>query len=187
MDERLARYAREGGTVLVELRLSTLQQLFNSLDPAPFHAKDLDHDAEEYIIGSVDEFALPTPLRLVVHLPPDQIPLAERAGIGDAIHSYFAYRGDMARRRLRFQLREGRIALAIGLLFLTVCMSLRELAIALGPGTVSQIAVEGLLIAGWVAMWRPIQIFLYEWWPLRHSCRIYDKLADIPVEVRATP
>jgi hypothetical protein len=34
-------------------------------------------------------------------------------------------------------------------------------------------------------MWRPIQIFLYDWWPLRNTIRTYERLAEIPVEIRA--
>jgi hypothetical protein len=45
---------------------------------------------------------------------------------------------------------------------------------------------EGFLISGWVAMWRPIQVFLYDWWPIRRRRRIYEKLAQIPVALRAS-
>ena len=86
---------------------------------------------------------------------------------------------------MRFQLREGRVALAIGLAFLILCMSLRQLAVVLPSDTLQRILQEGLLILGWVAMWRPLQIFLYDWWPIRHQVRIYDKLGCIPV--RALP
>lgn len=184
MQDTLPRYARHDGVSLIEIRLNNLQQLFNSLDPAPFHEKDLDRDAEEYILGSVDEFPLAAPLKLVFHLPPDQLRLTERLKLADAIHNYFNYRRAMARRRLRFLFREGRVALAIGLVFLFACVSLRQITLALWPAPMSQTLAEGLLIAGWVAMWRPIQIFLYEWWPIRHSSRLFAKLATIPVEAQ---
>ncbi|HVO14237.1 MAG TPA: hypothetical protein VMV26_03445 [Alphaproteobacteria bacterium] len=176
----------EADVAAIEIRLSKLQQLFNSLDPSPFHEKDLDADAEEYIVGSVDEFPLQQPLKLVIHLPADQLALAESAKIQDAIHNYFDYRLEEARRRVRFQLREGRIALLIGLLFLFLCTSVRQLVLALGHGTGSQMVAEGLLILGWVAMWRPLQIFLYEWWPMRHHGRVFAKLSTMPVELRLT-
>jgi hypothetical protein len=51
---------------------------------------------------------------------------------------------------------------------------------------VSEIVAEGLLIVGWVAMWRPLEIFLYEWWPTRRRCRGFDKLSRIRVIVRAS-
>ncbi len=186
MQDTTSRYTRKEGVALIEIRLNSLQQLFNSFDPAPFHEKDLDHDAEDYIVGSVDEFPLSAPLKLVFHLPPDQVALAETVKLSDSIHNYFEYRLSSARRRLRFQLRDGRITLAIGLAFLFVCISLRQLAYALQQGTASELLAEGLLISGWVAMWRPLQIFLYDWWPVRHSCRLYAKLAAIPVEVQRT-
>ncbi len=98
------RYRREGETSLIEIKLNSIQQLFNSLDPSPFHEKDLDADAEDYIVGAAREFATHAPLKLVLHLPADHAAQAETAGLAEAIHNYFAYRRDMTLRDLRFQL-----------------------------------------------------------------------------------
>ncbi len=167
----------------IEIRLSTLDQLFNSLDPSPFHEKELDRDAEEYIVGSVDEVPLQTALALVIQLPAHQ-PESGTAQVQDAVHNHFIYRLTEARRRLRFQFREGRIALLIGLVFLGLCVAIREFVFVPSQGPVGQMLAEGLLILGWVAMWRPIQIFLYDWWPIRHQMRLYAKLTTMPVIVR---
>ena len=88
------------------------------------------------------------------------------------------------RRRLRLLFRDGRIALVTGLAFLFSCVLLRELAFSFGSGAVSDILGEGLLIIGWVAMWRPLEIFLYEWVPVRRRCRILAKLSKMPVIVQ---
>ena len=53
----------------------------------------------------------------------------------------------------------------------------------LGPGAVSRIAEESLLIAGWVAMWRPLEIFLYDWWPIRAEARLLERLARMPTHL----
>jgi hypothetical protein len=100
------------------------------------------------------------------------------------LRPYFAYRLHESRRRLRLFFREGRIALLIGLAFLFACIVLREFAFALGRGAVAEIAEEGLLIVGWVAMWRPLEIFLYDWRPIRRRCQVFAKLSEIPVIVR---
>ena len=42
---------------------------------------------------------------------------------------------------------------------------------------------ESLVIGGWVAMWRPLEIFLYDWWPIRAEARLYDRLGAMPVRV----
>ncbi len=36
---------------VIEVHLRTVDQLFNSLDPLPFHKPDLDEKAERYITG----------------------------------------------------------------------------------------------------------------------------------------
>lgn len=177
------RYRSDHGVYLIELSLSRVQQLFNSFDPSPFLEKDLDADAESYIVGAAREFHLATPLRLLIHLPASEASSAE--GLEQSIHGYFGYRRAAAARDLRFLLGQGRISLAIGLAFLVICLSLRALVLSAGPGAPQSVMAEGLVITGWVAMWRPIQIFLYDWWPLRRMVRVYNKLAHVPVRVRS--
>lgn len=170
--------------VKIEVNLSRLAQLFNSLDPSPFHERDLDQDAEDYIVGSAEEAPRHHALRLVIHLPADQMPATGAPDLATAVHHYFAYRESQERRHLRLLFREGRIALMIGLGFLLSCMLLRELAFSLGNGAISDIVGEGMLIIGWVAMWRPLEIFLYEWVPIRRRCRVLAKLSSAPVTIQ---
>ncbi len=170
----------------IEIRLSRPQQLFNSLDPSPFHDRDLDQDAEEYIVDSADEHPLKKPLTLIIHLPADQSRAGDAPDLAQAIHNYFAYQRDVTERRLRLYFRDGRITLLVGLIFLIVCITLRQLVLALGAGLPADIADEGLYILGWVAMWRPLEVFLYGWRPIWHRTRLYAKLARIPVIMRPT-
>jgi hypothetical protein len=73
--------------------------------------------------------------------------------------------------------------LVIGLGFLVVCLFARELLASSGSA-VSRVLAEGFLIAGWVAMWGPIDVFLYGWWPIAGRRRLLARLARIDVEVR---
>ena len=179
--------ANSGGSqaATIEIRLATPHQLFNTFDPSPFHEKDLDREAENYIAGWADEFPMAQPLRLLVHIPSEQIALAQSLELEKAIQNYFTYRRSDMERRLRFLFREGRVALGIGVVFLVSCMSLRELMPMVATGPVARVLQEGSLILGWVAMWRPLQIFLYEWWPMRHRARLFGKLAHTPVGLRS--
>jgi hypothetical protein len=172
------------GAATIEVWLAKVQQLFNSFDPSPFLEKDLDRDAEEYIVGTADELPPQRPLRLVIHLPADQRPAVAEFDLEKAIRNYFAYRLEETRRNMRSHFREGRAALTIGVVFLVVCMTIRQLAFVVPGGTAARIVQEGLLILGWVAMWRPLQVMLYDWWPIRHRARLYARLAAMPVEVR---
>lgn len=151
------------------------------MDPSPFHEKDLDHDAEEFIVSWAQEYPSRDPLRLIIHVnqSPEDARFAE-----DAVHNYFAYRTKLNRLEFRHLLRQGRTSLIIGLVFLVMCLFMSELLLRSRPETLVNLLRQSLTIAGWVAMWRPMQIFLYDWWPLRRIGRIYKKLSRMPVELR---
>jgi hypothetical protein len=80
-------------------------------------------------------------------------------------------------------MKRGRASLIIGLLFLATCLLGSRLLLGDQQGTWATIIRESLTIAGWVAMWRPMEVYLYDWWPLRRRARLYDKLSRMPVEV----
>jgi hypothetical protein len=81
-------------------------------------------------------------------------------------------------------MQDGRRSLLTGLAFLATCLTMSKFLGGLGQETFSTLAQESLAIAGWVAMWRPMEIYLYDWWPLRRRHRILKKLSRMPVEVR---
>src|SRR5262249_12450048 len=56
------------GDQVIELHVSELNQIFNSLDPSPFHEKDLDNDAEQFIVGWAKELPRDASLALCVYL-----------------------------------------------------------------------------------------------------------------------
>jgi hypothetical protein len=153
------------------------------MDPSPFHEKDLDHDAEEFIVSWAQEFPRHDPVSLLVHV--NQLPAHGDAQelVETAVHNYFGYRAKLNRLEFRHLLKQGRISLVIGLAFLAGCLLTVQL-MRHQQGSVSIVLRESLTIAGWVAMWRPMQIFLYDWWPLRRTGRLYEKLSRVHVEVK---
>lgn len=171
------------GYPLIELDLREIAQLFNSMDPSPFHEKDLDHDAEEFIVSWAEEYPAEQPLRLRIHL--ETLPEVHGGHdfIGDGIRHYFAYRAKINRLEFKRLMKQGRVSLLIGSLFLGACLGVAELTSLSSSGAWGKIVRESLTICGWVAMWRPIQIYLYDWWPLKRRGKTYDRLSRVPVEV----
>ena len=51
------------GCRIIEMHLREMSQLFDSLDHSPFREKDLDRNAEEYIVESLKELPSPSVLR----------------------------------------------------------------------------------------------------------------------------
>src|ERR1017187_5576277 len=52
----------------ISVKLRDMNQLFNSMDPSPFIEKDLDDDAEEFIVSWAQEFSAKAPLKLRIYL-----------------------------------------------------------------------------------------------------------------------
>lgn len=177
-------YRREGDTTLLEIRLREVRQLFNTLDPAPFHEKDLDPGVERYLTDACAEAGAHRPLRLIVHLPADEATSEAARTLPDAVHHYFRYRESQLGADLRQLLRYGFVSLAIGLVFLVTCLTVRRALVGRVLTFDPAILDEGLLILGWVAMWRPTELLLYDWWPVARRRRLLRRLAALPVEVR---
>lgn len=166
----------------IELRIVELSQLFNSMDPTPFHHRDLDTDAVEFLESWALEFPQDSHFRIVVHI--EQMPQEDPAPlVAEAIHNYFEYKSMLTKRNLRILLLEGRTSLLIGLAFLAMCLLGADMLSDIVNSTFFKILKESLTIGGWVAMWRPMQIFLYEWWPLVRRARIYRSLGRANVHV----
>jgi hypothetical protein len=167
----------------IELRLRDLAQLFNSMDPTPFHHKDLDPDAEEFIESWALEFPPDSRFQITIHL--EKLPAEgdPTTLVTEAIHNYFDYKAELTRRELNQLLQLGRMSLVIGLTFLALCLLMADAIAKLATGTFLTIVRESLTIGGWVAMWRPLEIFLYDWWPLARRRRIYRNLSHAQVRV----
>jgi hypothetical protein len=169
---------------VIEVHVAELKQLFNAIDPSPFRQRDLDPDAEDFIVGWAREVPTDASLALVVYLDrPAGLP-AEPAILRDAIREFFGERAQVSRRRLRQLFRRGRISLVIGITFLAVSLLLGDIITwLLGKERVGEILRESLLVGGWVAMWRPLEVFLYDWWPIRADSRLADRLSAMPVRI----
>ncbi len=173
---------------LIEVHVGELKQLFNSLDPTPFRERDLDPRAEEFIVGWATELHGDVPLCLVVHVDRIEGSLVDAspaaAMLREAIHEFFKQRALATRRRLRQVLRVGRTSLVIGLAALTASIVLGDLvATTMADNRFGGIFRESLLIGGWVAMWRPLEVFLYDWWPIRAEASRFDRLSQMSVRV----
>jgi hypothetical protein len=172
---------------VIEVRVAELKQLFKAIDPSPFRERDLDSDAEDFIVSWAKDAASDAPLGLVVYVDrPAGLP-EEPAILRDAIQEFFGHRAARTRQRLHELFHNGRTSLVIGLACLAVGVLLGDIiGRALEGRSIGEILRESLLIGGWVAMWRPMEVFLYDWWPIRADARLYDRLARMPVRIAYT-
>lgn len=177
------RYRVSGGKHSIELKLQTPHQLFDERDPAPFWVRDLDDEAARYIIGSFRDLKGLGDAKLTLYLEAMGDFAGRTQEIADAIHAFFRYESEAKRRELREIFKQGVLSLVIGAMFLATCMTLAGARFSGAGSQLLSIFHEGLVIMGWVAMWKPISIFLYEWWPIYESLTVLRKLSRVEVEI----
>jgi hypothetical protein len=180
------RYRVEAGRTCIDLNVRHSPQLFDTRDPSPFHERDLDADAAAYLLAAAQEIPRTQPLAIVVTISEEPERRLQAEMIVDAVRNHFTNEGEQITRRLREHVRRGQMALAVGLCVLVVFLSLAELTSSMPSGHGREIVREGLIITGWVAMWRPIEVLLYDWWPLIDERRRVRRILAAPVSVRYT-
>jgi hypothetical protein len=166
----------------LQLYLNDTAQLFNSMDPAPFRERDLDPKAEDYIVDWAREAHAGARLALVVHLGRKSAASDDEAALVEAVHEYFRQRALATRAQLRRLFRVGRVSLLIGLGFVGLTVVAGEsIGGLIGTGSYARLIVDSLVIGAWVALWRPMEIFLYDWWPIRADAKLFDRLSKMEV------
>lgn len=172
----------------VEMRLEHVSQIFETLDPYPFRDRELSQDAIEYITRHASLMPKKQPIQITVHLPEDAASQAEVQSLDRAISNYFLYSHGVAEHQLRELLRTGRRALLLGLAVLALCLVFGQAVSALTSyGRISHFLEEGAIIVGWVALWHPLNILLYDSWPLREQAKLHRRLSEAKVALRFYP
>ncbi len=171
---------------VIKVHIASLSQLFDSLDPSPFHIRDLDRKASTYIVESARDIPRDRKIGLVLYVDESTRPADDGRIVGDAVRDHFAREADYTGRRLRRMIKQGWVSLAIGLAFLITAVMASAVVTDNVPGTIGVVLRETLIIGGWVSMWRPLEIFLYDWWPLLGERRLYERMSRMAVQIEYT-
>lgn len=178
------RYKQAQGKHLIEVRVKNPNQLFDARDPAPFRERDLDDDFAQYVVSSAREFSLTTPLKLVLYLEESNPEFLNKEVITESIREFFIYQLEMQQRELNTFIKRTQVVFLVGILTLAVFLTLAQMIPHDGQSNVTTIFREGLVIFGWVSIWKPIELILFDWYPLWQQIKLYQKLATLEIDVK---
>lgn len=168
---------------VIELRLREGAQLFNTLDPFPFPERDLSAEAERFIVEWARELPKDSPIEILIHLQSGAAEAARTGDLADAITGWFEARAQAETRALRELFRDGRVGFLIGIGVLALCLLLSWFLSQRFEEPFARVVSESFVIIGWVVIWRPAEIFLYDWLPLVRRRKLFDRLANAAVTV----
>ncbi len=176
--EKFYPHDQEGYSI-IEINIDKLDELFHSLDHSVIHKKDLDPNVDQYIFESVEE--LGTSKKRIAFFCKNgcdelkNIDIAERG-----VRQYFNYRYDFYKGHLQSKMFQAVISLIIGTGFLFLYVFLSNLHT---DNMTVGVIEEGFLIIGWVALWKPIEILLYDWRIEFKKYKIYSEITRTDISI----
>ncbi|HVV86495.1 MAG TPA: hypothetical protein VHE35_25735 [Kofleriaceae bacterium] len=173
------RYRVENGEAIVDVRVASVEQLFDNRDPAPFRRRDLDPALIEYLVAAAHDVVGTGKIRLRCWVerpcdPPE---------VENGVRSHFEYELDRGERRRREQVRVGWVGLALAAVVVVALIGTSQLVARVVGGALGAGLSEALVISGWVVMWRPVELLIHDGIPWRRERRALRMLRDAAVDI----
>jgi hypothetical protein len=173
----------------VDLYLSDIHNFFQTPEVDPFLGDNIEASGIDQLIDTLN--ARPSVRRRVtgitIHLPAAMILPELTVRTRAAITVYCNTQIRLALQKKREVKLDGWRALRIGSVFWVICLALSLVleAILSEYSAFGRLFGEGFIIVGWVGLWRPAELLLYEWRPYRREVELYDAIKRM--EVRIVP
>jgi len=147
------------------------------------HQRLLSQEAEEVIVDEAERIPEDAAINLVFEVSEEQS--FDRDKIASLLTQHFLNRRDTEKIRLKTVFRLGWKSLFVGLIFVIAMVVLTKLSTTLLPDSGLVITLRQLfLILGWVALWRPAELLLYEWRPYSRRVRLYERTAAAKIDIK---
>lgn len=167
----------------------TIAHVYDADDPGPDDRRELSDRAEEEIFHAVLDPAKEARRELCDHieiaLPASDLPPGRGDDIVTAVRSHFRAREDRIQRdrnlTQRVGLREFRLTVAVcipSFLGIAACSQFK------GDPLV-EVIENVLVIFCWVTIWQPFQSLVFDRWTQSETAKVYRKIADMDIRVRA--
>lgn len=110
-------------------------------------------------------------------------PQTNSAVISQALKEHFEYKIERKKGEIRKHLRTARLFLIFGLIILSICLTVAHMLPQSEDNLFALALREGIIIFGWVSMWRPLEVFIFDWYPHYDRIRYFRKIANAHVHV----
>jgi hypothetical protein len=178
--------------VEITLHLDRGEYFFVAPDLDPLHQKAIYEPGVDTVFTKVRAGRLRDAVRLTLFLPPDQITPGLELRLKESMKDYCLYQVNQFQQSLNMQRRLGRRTLWVGLTILVIALILSGLGGYIMENATSKFMIglggfmfNGFMIIGWVSLWTPTSMLLFDWWPDAVSKRTYEKMAEMPVVIRS--
>ena len=168
----------------IKLQLLNINEMLR-LPPSNYLKSAITTDAEEFIVEEAEVLPTNAPININVHLALSEI--KHKDDIAPAIRRHFCYRKEQSQNEYKRIFKYGWRILFIAISLLAVIFTITEIAFYYYPDNKPlQFIHESFIILSWVALWRPLELLLYEWYPVKIDINLYSRLEHSNVQVFLT-
>lgn len=170
----------------IELRLEALQDLLDAPEPRPLEGRFEERTGVERILDRLRSRNTGRLESLSARFLVEEMPgPGTRERVDAALKALWRYQDERLGEEIVTIRRDGIRALGKGSLFLLACMLVSAVASesTFLPDLLRSLISEGFIIAGWVGLWHPMELLLYEWWPVARDRRLYRLVANMTYSV----
>lgn len=179
----LERYRKDGqDRYIIDMFVSDLPDLFSKYDPSPLHRRNLNPLAMAHIMHELVVFPHSAQVAMTVHLPKKLRGKIAEKDVAQAIRNYFKFKLLDSELHMQRRIVKGRNFLIVASVFFLAAVLLATFLTAASPGNMLlSVLSQGLIVGGWVSLWYPIEIILYDWWPIYDERTRYSKLLSMEI------
>lgn len=174
----------------IVIELNSIKHLFNAPEMNPFSNNELEVMGESVLtrlLRQLESQPLNRKMRLTLLLPAEQIKPDLEQEILKAINQYCYLTIKNNKGKLQLLRQFCWRSLLNGLTFLAVCLLLPNLfngqSLSFVPEFIRSVFREGFTIIGWVGLWHPVEMVLYDWIPIVRTNSIHRFITTIPIYV----
>lgn len=175
------------GVCTIILVLTNVEQLFDTDVPVPSEYVALDSDVLDFFASTIRKHQKACrEFRLIVRLPEQALREVEpymRTSVDLTLKGYFLAREKRIAERLHELFQDAWKMFGFGFAFMLACTLLRTYLAPEEVHTLMSSFREGLLVIGWVALWKPVEELLFNWWPLKRELASWHKLSKMEMKV----
>ena len=176
----MTRYREEQGHPCIDVRVPAIENLFDKRDPAPFRDRDLDPGLREYLYESAEDLLSSGAPHLVFWIEKP----CDAKTIEEPVRSHFTFELERLDRHRRREVRVGFLTLLLAFALIAAFISVSQLVAWQLSGSFGTALKEAISISGWVLLWRPVELLIYDGLPWRHERRVLRVLLAAPIDVR---
>jgi hypothetical protein len=162
------------------IRLDSISDLFWPFDARPVADRTLSAEARWHLLDEWDRLRGDKPASLTVYAPASERSETDESAVRAAIHrSLEKAAGPL--RRVDPLSRQEMVALRIGIAFLFLSIVVSTAIERSTDDVIMEGISQGILVVGWVALWRPAERFIVEVVPHFFNRRRISEFAEIDV------